>query len=383
MMKPQHLIMGTFFLQALSFGAWLPRIPEIQARLGLEPAELALALLGLPLGLLAAMPFAGPLVARIGGRNAVRWSFPLFLACICVPPASWHFPVLFVALAVSGAAMAIVELGMNIVADEIEKRDGVAIMSRSHGFWSLGMMAGSLCGSGLAAQGLEPHWSVLLVAVLVAPLSIAVPAALPASPLVAAAPSEKASGLFIPGLLLLSICVVGLASNLAEGASADWSAVYLTDVFAATGGAAGLGYSAYALTMALGRFAGDWARVKFGPVTLVRACYGVAAVGVALVTFSPDFWLSILGFALIGIGGSVGVPLAVSAAASAGGRPAASNVAMVTLVSLIAFVGGPPVIGFLAQHFGIRTALGMVMLPAFVAGLLLAWSLRPREPAGR
>lgn len=381
-MKPQHLIMGTFFLQALSFGAWLPRIPEIQARLGLEPAELALALLGLPLGLLAAMPFAGPLVARIGGRNAVRWSFPIFLACIAVPPASWHFATLFVALAVSGAAMAIVELGMNIVADEIEKRDGVAIMSRCHGFWSLGMMAGSLIGSGLAALGLEPHWAVLLVAILVSPLSIVVPAALPASTAAVTAPAEKASGLFIPGLLLLSICIVGLASNLAEGASADWSAVYLTDVFAATGGAAGLGYSAYALTMAIGRFAGDWARVKFGPVALVRACYGVAAAGVALVTFSADYGVAILGFALIGIGGSVGVPLAVSAAASAGGRPAASNVAMVTLVSLIAFVGGPPVIGFLAQHFGIRVALGMVMLPAFVAGLLLAWSLRPAV-AGR
>lgn len=274
--------------------------------------------------------------------------------------------------------MAIVELGMNMVADEIEKHDGVTIMSRSHGFWSLGMMSGSLIGSGLAALALEPHWSVLLVAVLVLPLSVIVPAALPASAPVAAASVEKAPGLFIPGLLLLSICIVGLASNLAEGAAADWSAVYLTDVFAATGGAAGLGYSAYALTMAIGRFAGDWARVKWGPVALVRACYGVAAVGVVLVTFSPHYGLSLLGFALIGIGGSVGVPLAVSAAASAGGRPAASNVAMVTLVSLIAFVGGPPVIGFIAQYLGIRSALGIVMLPAFVAGLLLAWSLKPR-----
>jgi len=377
-MKPQHLIMGTFFLQALSFGAWLPRIPELQARLELGPSGLALALLGLPLGLLAAMPFAGPLVARIGGRSAVRWSFPAFLACICLPPASSHFAMLFVALLLTGAAMAIVELGMNIVADDIEKHDKVAIMSRCHGFWSLGMMAGSLCGSGLAAIGLAPHWSALLVAVLVAPLSLLVPAALPASTPAAAVPAEKASGLFIPGLLLLSICIVGLASNLAEGASADWSAVYLTDVFAATSGAAGLGYSAYALTMAIGRFAGDWARVKWGPVALVRTCYGVAAIGVALVAFSPHYAAAIVGFALIGIGGSVGVPLAVSAAASVGGRPAASNVAMVTLVSLVAFVGGPPVIGFLAQHFGIRFALGITMFPAFAAGLLLASSLRPR-----
>lgn len=378
-MKPQHLIMGTFFFQALSFGAWLPRIPEIQARLALGPSELALALLGMPLGLLIALPFAGPLVARLGGRATIRWSFPAFLACICLPPASGHFAMLFFALMASGIAMALVELGMNIVADEVEKHDNVAIMSRCHGFWSLGMMAGSLAGSGLAALGLAPHWSVLLVALLVAPLSLIVPAALPATPSpISATPEASHSSLFIPGLLLLSICIVGLASNLAEGASADWSAVYLTDVFAAAGGAAGLGYSAYALMMAIGRFAGDWLRVTWGPVTLIRWSYGLATIGVALLAVSPSYWLAILGFALIGMGGSTGVPLAVSAAASVGGRPAASNVAMVTFVSLIAFVGGPPVIGLLAEHFGIRFALAVTMLPTFVAGLFLGGSLRWR-----
>ena len=376
MIKPQHLIMSSFFFQALAFGAWLPRIPEVQARLGLEPSELAFALLGMPVGLLLAMPFAGPIVARIGGRAAIRWSFPLFLVAMSIPAASTHFVMLLAALLACGIAMAMVELGMNIVADEIEKHDHVAIMSRCHGFWSLGMMAGSLIGSGLAALGLAPEWSVLLVALAVSPLSLIVPAALPRTTPATGHEQEAASpGLFVPGLLLLSICIVALASNLAEGATADWSAVYLTDVFGATGGTAGLGYSAYALTMAAGRFAGDWLRVQWGPVALVRFCYGVAALGVALVTFSPNYGTSILGFALIGVGGSVGVPLAVSAAASVGGRSAASNVAMVTFISLIAFLGGPPVIGFLAQHFGLRVALGITMLPAFVAGLLLARSL--------
>lgn len=379
-MKPQYLIMSAFFLQPLAFGAWLPRIPEIQARLELGPSDLALALLGMPLGLLVAMPFAGPLVARLGGRNAVRLAFPAFLVAMSLPAMATHFAMLFFALMACGLAMAIVELGMNIVADEIERHQNVAIMSRCHGFWSLGMMAGSLVGSGLAALALAPQWSVLLVAAAVAPFSFLVPAALPASAVAAPMTSEaKASGLFIPGLLLLSICIVGLASNLAEGATADWSAVYLTDTFAAVGGSAGLGYSSYALMMALGRFAGDWLRVTWGPVALVRACYGVAALGVALVALSPHYALSILGFALIGVGGSVGVPLAVSAAASAGGgHSPAANVAMVTLVSLVAFLAGPPVIGFLAQHFGLRVALGVTMLPAFVAGLLLAQSLRRR-----
>lgn len=375
--------MGTFFLQALNFGVWLPRIPEVQARLGLGPSDLAFALLGMPIGLLLALPFAGHIVAKVGGRNTIRWAFPVFLVLICLPPAATDFAMLFLGLVGSGISMAMIELGMNVVADEIEKRDNVAIMSRCHGFWSLGMMAGSLVGSGFAAIGLAPHWSLLLASVLAAPLAILVPRALPdARPPAAAKADSRSSGLFIPGLLLLSICIVGLASNLAEGATADWSAVYLTDVLAATGGAAGLGYSAYAFTMAIGRFAGDWARVKWGPVVLVQACYGIAALGVGLVVLSPHYALSLVGFALIGIGGSVGVPLAVSAAASVGGRPAAANVAMVTFISLIAFVGGPPVIGLLAEHFDLRFALGITMFPAFAAGLLLAGSLRPRTAEG-
>ena len=167
---------------------------------------------------------------------------------------------------------------------------------------------------------------------------------------------------------------------MAEGASADWSAVYLTNVFATTGGAAGLGYTAYALTMAAGRFSGDWLRVTIGPVRLVQYCYVVAALGVLLLATSPHYLVSIIGFALIGIGGSVGVPLAVSAAASVGGRSPAANVAMVTLVSLIAFLAGPPLIGYLAEHFGLRTALGIAMLPAFLTGLLLAGSLKTSVP---
>jgi MFS family permease len=381
-MKPQHLIMSAFFLQPLAFGAWLPRIPEIQERLGLGPAELALALLGMPLGLLATMPFAGPIVARIGGRASIAWSFPAFLLAMTLPAASGHIIQLFLALLLCGVTVSMVELGMNIVADEIERRDGLAIMSRCHGFWSLGMMAGSLISSGLAALGLLPQWLVLVVVLVVAPLAYLVPRALPEIPMPEPVAGEaKASGLFVPGGLLLAICVVGLASNLAEGATADWSAVFLTQVFSAGAATAGLGYAAYAATMALGRFFGDWARMRWGAVALVRTAYSIATVGVALFVFSPSFEVALLGFALTGIGGSVGVPLAVSAAASVGGRPAASNVAMLTLVSLIAFLSGPPVIGLIAQHLGLRAGLGLLLLPTFVLATWLASALRPRAKA--
>lgn len=369
--------MLTFLLQAMAFGGWLPRIPEIQARLDLGPADLALALLGLPAGLILVMPFAGPIISGIGGRAAILYSLPAFLCAMALPAFSTHVIMLFATLLLCGIAMSLVELGMNVVADEIERSHRVAIMSRCHGCWSLGMALGSLTGAGLAAGGLSPQLSVLLVSLAALPFGLLVARRLPAVEKVPeAVAAGPVSGLFIPGLLLAGICVVGLGSNLMEGAAADWSAVYLTDVFGVDVAAAGLGYTGYALMMALGRFAGDWLRLRFGPVRLLRACYALAALGVTLVVFSPAYPLALVGFALAGFGGSVGVPLAVSAAATLNDRPAANNVAMLTLVSLIGFLTGPVVVGFIAEGLGLRVGLGVLLLPVLIAGIAVASTLR-------
>ncbi len=379
-MKSRHLIMLSFFLQPLAFGGWLPRIPEIQARLGLGPADLSLALLGLPVGLLLTLPVAGPIVARLGGRRSVMVFLPAFLVAMSLPAFSMHIATLFGALLLCGIAMSMIELGMNIVADEIEQRDKVPIMSRCHGFWSFGMMTGSLIGVGFASAGLAPQWSILLVAAIVLPFVLLVTRALPVT--LAVSPAEaglKVHGLFIPGWLLLGICIVALGSNLLEGAAADWSAVYMADVFGADVSIAGLGYSVYALMMGLGRLAGDFLRSRFGPVLVVRFCYAIALVGTALVVFGSNYVLALIGFALAGAGGSVAVPLAVSAAAGVGGRAAASNVAMLSLISLVGFLLAPPIIGFIGEYLGLRAGLGVLLFPVLILAFLLAGTVKQKD----
>ena len=120
-MTPQRLTMLVFFLQPLAFGAWLPRIPEMQQRLGLGPQDLAFALLGLPIGILLTLPFAGPLVGRIGGRAAIGYGFPAFFVAVCLPGFAGNSFWLFGGLLLSGVAMSTLELGLNITADEVEK----------------------------------------------------------------------------------------------------------------------------------------------------------------------------------------------------------------------------------------------------------------------
>lgn len=241
-------------------------------------------------------------------------------------------------------------------------------------------MVGSLAGAAAAHWGLPPQVSIPAVAVPALLVGPAVAMRLPRDPSIGGSGGEApVSGLFIPGAVMLGICIVALASNILEGAAADWSAVYLRQVLGADPGAAGLGYAAYSLLMAAGRFNGDWVRSRWGAVAVARGCYALALAGLLLVVFAPDYPWALAGFALAGFGGSVGVPLAVSAAASAPGHTPAANVALVSLVSLVGFLLTPPIIGSLAELFGLRFALGTLLLPVFVVAIAVAFTLARRR----
>lgn len=376
-MTNQRLIMLIFFLQPIAFGAWLPRIPDVQQRLGLGPAELAVALLGMPVGILLTLPFAGRFVAWIGGRATILYGFAVFLALVWLPTWASSIEGLFVTLAIVGVALATLELGLNVEADAIEKYSGQLIMSTCHGFWSLGIMTGSLIGVGFAALRVAPEWAVPLAAALMLPISVFFAGKLPRLQTGEAASAEAApSRRRLPSLALLGVCFFVFGITMTEGAVADWSAVFLRDVYGLSGASAGFGYSIFAFMVAAGRFAGDRLKASYGPVAVARAC-GIASVtGLVLVVISPAAWAALAGFAAMGFGVSVGFPLAVTAAADQKDRPAAASVAILSFIALLGFLLGPPLIGLVAEHSDMRFGLG-VLVPFLVISLLLTGRLKP------
>ncbi|WP_457580374.1 MFS transporter [Ensifer canadensis] len=380
-MTSQRLIMLIFFLQPIAFGAWLPRIPDIQQKLGLGPAELALALLGMPTGILLTLPFAGRFVARIGGRATILYGFVVFLGLVWLPTWAPSIELLFVTLAVVGVALATLELGLNVEADAIEKRSGKLIMSTCHGFWSLGIMAGSLVGIGFAAASVSPEWAVLIAAAVMLPISLLAAKALP--DLHAAAASQADTVQYRrrpPSRALLGICFFVFGITMTEGAVADWSAVYLRDVFGLTSASAGFGYSIFAFMVAAGRFGGDRLKATYGPVAVARTCGLASILGLLLVAVSPAAWLALVGFAAMGFGVSVGFPLAVTAAADQKDRPAPASVAILSFVALLGFLIGPPMIGLVAEYSDMRLGLGM-LVPFLAVSLLLTGMLKPGTKA--
>ncbi len=376
-LSPQRLVMLVFFLQPVAFGSWLPRIPEVQSAMGLGPAALALALLGMPVGTLLTLPFAGPLVGRIGARSAIITGFVLYSLAASLPVLAPDPILLFVALMLAGSSISFVELGLNVQADLVEKSTGKLIMNTSHGCWSLGIMVGSLVGSGFAAAGIAPAIAVPLLAAIVLPVALAAGIALPRLHDAAPQGETQRSAWSLPSPALIGVCLFVFGITMTEGAMADWSAIFLRDALSAEGGLVGLGYSVFAFMVAAGRFGGDFLKRRLGSVNTARLCGALAVLGAALLFLAPSVELALIGFGTIGVGVSVGFPLAVTAAAGIGDRAASANVAVLSFVALTGFLIGPPLIGFVAEHSDIRLGIACV-IPMLVVSLLLTGRLQPR-----
>jgi MFS family permease len=167
-----------------------------------------------------------------------------------------------------------------------------------------------------------------------------------------------------------------LSALVMEGAGAEWSAIYMRDVFGAAPFFAGAAVAVAALTQALARFFADGFVARHSPVSVARALLLVLGLGASLVFAAPAGWVAFLGFALMGVGTSALFPLAMSAAAQRTDRPAAVNVAALAQISFVSFLLGPPLLGFVAQHWGIRWSFGLG-LPLVVLSFFAASALKP------
>lgn len=359
-----------FYLQPIALGAWLPHIPGIQTELGLSNSALALALIGGPIGTLTTLLVAGRLAYWLGAKRITLVWYPLFLIAMLLPFLSPNEWALMAALALVGSTMSVLELGLNVLADEYEARTGHKVMSRAHGCWSFGLLSGTLIGSAVAGIGLEPLLAGIAIAVVVQALVLPVIQRLPAAP-AKADHAEKPSGFRLPHPLLLGICIFTFGTTLVEGAVADWAAVYLRDAFMAHPGLAGLGIAVFSLCLASTRLLGDRLRQKSSPGRLGQVLALIGLTGLSLIWLAPNVPVALLGLGVLGVGAALAFPLGVTAASSAPGTSAAANVAVLSFIALLGFLVGPLAIGPLADAYGIRTAL-MVMAPMVGLSLLFA-----------
>ncbi|MFD0356020.1 MFS transporter [Streptomyces sp. NPDC127110] len=354
-------IAAVFCVHGAVTGSFATRIPWIQDHAGLGSGTLGLAL-GFPaLGAALAMPLAGRISHRFGARAALRGLLALWTLSLVLPGLAPNLWTLCGALFVYGATAGMSDVAMNALGVETENRLGRSVMSSLHGMWSVGALLGSAAGTVAAHAGTDARLHHLVAALaLTAAGLVAVRGVLD----LRAAREEEAPPRFSrPPRTALLIGGVGFCAVFAEGASLDWSAVYLRDVLGSAAGPAAASTTAFALTMALARLAGDRVVDRFGAVRTVRAGGVLAVAGGLLVVGVRQPAAAMAGFGLIGLGIAVVVPLAFAAAARSGPAPAQAIAGVATITYTSGLIA-PSAIGAVADASSLVVSFGLVTLLA-------------------
>ncbi|MEU4498967.1 MFS transporter [Streptomyces sp. NPDC023998] len=375
--RARYAVAAVFCVHGAVTGSLATRIPWIQDHAGVGAGQLGLALAFPALGASVAMPLAGAVSHRFGARNALRGLLALWTLSLILPSFASNPLTLCGALFVYGATAGMSDVAMNALGVEVENRLHRSIMSGLHGMWSVGALIGSAGGTLAAHLGSDARLHhVIAAATLTALGLIACQGVLD----LRSAPDEAPPPRFaLPPKSALLIGAVGFCAVFAEGASLDWSAVYLRDVMDTSAGLAAASTATFALTMAVARLVGDRIVDRFGSVRTVRVGGVLATAGGLLVVLAPHPAVAMTGFAFIGLGVAVVVPLAFAAAGRSGPNPsqAIAGVATITYTSgLIA----PSAIGAVADATSLVVSFGLVT--ALACGLVVgAGVLRSRGGA--
>jgi MFS family permease len=378
--SPRVAVSAAFLIHATVSGTWAPRLPAIKESLELSDGELGTALVGLAIGLLIGTRVAGAPVDRFGSRPVMRAGFPLLAATLLLPGLADSLIALFLSLFVLGLASGALDVAMNAQGIEVERTLGKPILSGLHGLWSVGLGLGAGAAAVAAAAGLDPlpHFAIVAAVLALASL-VFLRDLLPEREQVRAALSEEEEEQRIPLHWTLPVALLGViafCSFVGEGAASDWSAVYMTQELGTSQALGALAFTAFAVTMAITRFAADPLRTRFGNVVLVRGGSLVAAGGLGLGLLIHEPAAAIAGFALLGLGLAAVVPIAFAAAGEIEPRATGRLVGRVATVGYVGSVAGPIAIGWLAEATSLRAALGLVVLLA----LVIAVSARAADP---
>lgn len=360
-----------FFCQGIGYASWASRIPNIKNDLGLSEAQLGTMLLMLPIGQMITMPFSGKVVAKYGSGKTIAFVSILYAAVLCSISFASSIVALAITLFLFGVVGNIASIAVNTQAVGVEKLYGKSIMTSFHGGWSLAGFIGALIGMLTINLGWNTSWHFIAIFILIALNGIfnakyVLPQHLERI-------KEKQSTSFKPDGILIQLGIVGFFSMATEGAMFDWSGIYFQQVVESPVSLIILGYTAFMIMMALGRFVGDFLITKLGNQKVLIVSGSLMFIGMLSSVLFPNIVVSTIGFMLVGLGVACCVPTVFSMAGKHPSIPAGVAIALVSSISYLGFLLGPPVIGYVAEIFSLRWSfalfsffgLGMVLMMFF------------------
>jgi len=356
------------------FGTWAIYIPTVKDTLDISKSELGIAIFFLALGVFTIFPFASTIINRVGVGKSTFYGVLLSCAAAMLPLLAPNYYVLMAALFLFGASNGITDISMNTLVTEIEKKDKVKFMAASHGFFSLGGVLAGM-GSFLIGPLSNPvlHMSIAVLLVLVVNFIFRRKYI---SEIAEKIENEPFSFSLLKPLLLLGL--ISFVAMGSEGAIVDWSGLYLKEITMAPEALWGLGFLGFQVTMTLGRFLGDGISEKIGSIKIVALGAVLAIVGYVLV-LTTDIYLSIVGFALNGLGFSVMVPEVFRIGGNVKGVDSSKGIAFIAGSGYAGFLCAPPILGFLAENYSLTRSFVVLLACGFL--ILLFTLLLKRKKA--
>lgn len=357
-----------YFCQGLAFASWASRIPDIKTTLQLSDAQLGTLLFMLPLGQLITMPLSGRLVTIYGSNKVLQFAAPLYVVVLMglgLVAQSWHLGFALLLFGVVGNMCNISVNTQGVLAENLYSKP---IMSSFHGAWSIAGFTGALIALLIMNLSISPFVHFCIIAVLVW-ISIL----LNYKYLVPGKSLEQAKRkIFVkPEGALLKLGIIGFCCMATEGAMFDWSGVYFKEVVKAPNSLIVLGYATFMVMMATGRFIGDWAIRRLGRRTILQISGIFIFLGMGIAVIFPNLVAATFGFMLVGLGVACVIPTLYSVSGQNEKVPPGIALAMVSSVSYLGFLMGPPLIGYIAELANLRYSYAICGMIGLMVSVLV------------
>ena len=384
----RNAVFVVFALAGITFASFAARIPDAKAALGLSAGQLGLTLFAASAGSLTALPSAGRVADRIGAAGSVVTGVVVSFAGLLVVAAGVDLVesrwVMAAGLYFVGIGVGLWDVSMNLEGAAVERLLGRTVMPHFHAAFSGGTVLSALVGAGMSWAGvpLLVHFGGVLVlsaAVAAWALRSFLPRAVEAEDEHAeggaARPAKPRSAWLEPRTLMIGLVV--LAAAFTEGTANDWISVAFSEGYHLPRWAGVLALAAFLSFMTTGRLVGTRLLDRYGRVPVLRVTFAMAAVGSLMVIFGGTV-LAYVGAAVWGVGASLGFPVGISASADDPAR-AAARMSVVATIGYTAFIAGPPMLGFLGDHFTVLRALMAVTVMVVLAMLVIPQTRELRD----
>lgn len=356
-------VFAFYFVQGLCFSSWASRIPDIKNSLGLGDAAWGTILLMIPVGQICGMALSGLLVSRMGSKRILPVANVGYASLLLLIGLAGTEYALIMSLIAFGFFGNFCNISVNTQAVNVERMYDKPIMASFHGGWSAAGLTGASIGLLMSSLKIDPFVHFCIIGVLVILNLLINNSYLQEDIKIQKSPEEIAARKKNkPEKFLFLLGIVAFCGMAAEGAMSDWSGLYLQEVVGTPSHLAPLGLTAYMITMATGRFFVDKASQRFGQKRIVQAGGLLIFTGLFLAVAFPNLVTVIIAFMIIGFGTCSIVPTIYSIA---GQKTKISTGMALTIVSSISFVGflmGPPVIGYISHATNLRYSYALIGL---------------------